>query len=96
MRQRDLSGHDLVVVGYVGGRVLGAVLELDGKSHPELLKVHVASFPIDADPPPDLASLCILPIDSCLRFCIERPGEPGRDCKCAWFSQKSHPFQHND
>lgn len=63
MRKRDLPRDDLVIVGYVGGRVLTAVLELDGESHPELLKVYVASRPIDADPLPDRPSLfpCELP-----------------------------------
>jgi hypothetical protein len=53
MCQRDLSGDDLVIVGYVGGRVLAAVLKFDSQPQPELLEVHVASPPIDADPLPD-------------------------------------------
>jgi hypothetical protein len=53
MCQRDLSGDDLVIVGYVGGRVLAAVLEFDSQPQPELLEVHGASPPIDAVPLPD-------------------------------------------
>ncbi len=63
MCQRDLSGDGHVIVGYVGGRVLGAVLEFDGESHPKLLEVDLASTPIDTDSLSDLPSLfsCELP-----------------------------------
>src|SRR5512132_1702022 len=63
MRQRDLAGDHLVIVGYVRGGVLAAVLELDSEPHPELFEVCVAGLPIDADPLSDRPSLlrCELP-----------------------------------
>jgi hypothetical protein len=47
MSERDLAGHDRIVTGHVGLRIVGTVLELDVHAEPELLERKAA--PVDAD-----------------------------------------------
>ena len=50
MREGDLPGGDLVIVGDVGARVLAPMLQLDAQFHPEMFEIHLAGLPVDPDP----------------------------------------------